>query len=303
MAVYARGYRPYEGAFHGPPAFLTIFREAYTTAYRSKGFWVIARLFLIWFVVWAIVLYAQVAQQEQIQQVTGRRPVEHAVYSARVLAETLRSFYGYGISVLTALLAMLVGSGLVADDLRTKALPLYLVRPLRPVDYVIGKALVLPGILAWMTLVPGLAFLLLVGFWQEPGKSWAFIADNMDVAGVVVKHFLVACASYVGLMLFLSSRTPRRGAVASLAAAVIFGGTMLYGLGSHIRGGGGDAFRMLSLPWNSIEGFVRHATRRPDSNFVRRLPDADGVLVVAALLLAVGLLAAYRRARSVEVAG
>jgi hypothetical protein len=309
MAVYARGYRPYASDFRGPAAFLTIWREGYRTAARSRGFRIIGILFLIWFVVWSIALYSQIAAREFLQ---GRMPVEPenaSAYSARVLSQNLASFYTVGISTLTALLAMLVGSGLIADDLRTRALTLYLVRPLRPVDYVLGKALVLPGILAWMTLAPGLAYLLLVAFWQEPGEEWTFLADNADVAGLVVRHFLVASASYVGLMLFLSSRTPRRGAVASLAAAVIFGGTMLHGVGSHVRGGGGDLFRMLSIPLNTIEGFARRAAEtddgfsRHDAHPERVFPDPEAAALVAVVLLVVGAWAAYRRARSVEVSG
>ena len=261
MAVYARGYRSYASEFKGPPAFLTIFREGYRSAFRSRGFRMIGIFFLVWFVIWAIVLYFQIAVVDEPQRRVPKAWLDYDGYSGMVLAQTLANFYAFGISILTALLAMLVGSGLVADDLRANALPLYLVRPIRPLDYVLGKALILPGILAHMTLLPGLAYLLLVSFWQPPGESWSFLAGHLDVAWVILRHFLVASASYVGLMMFLSSRSPRRGAVAALAAAVVFGGSMLYALGQEIPGSGGSAFRLLSLPANTIEGFMRHSLR------------------------------------------
>jgi ABC-type transport system involved in multi-copper enzyme maturation permease subunit len=51
-------------------------------------------------------------------------------------------------------LCVLVGSGLIAEDRRTNALELYLSRPLRLRDYVLGKLAVIGFFLAMVTIVP-----------------------------------------------------------------------------------------------------------------------------------------------------
>jgi hypothetical protein len=57
-------------------------------------------------------------------------------------------------------MAALVGSGLVADDRRTHALHIYFSRPVRRVDYMLGKGLALGLLLALVALVPSVLLLL-----------------------------------------------------------------------------------------------------------------------------------------------
>ena len=233
MTVFARGYRAYEGSYvRGHPA-LAIATEAMRWARSTKAFKRIAVFYLIWFVIWAFMLYLWVGTDlASFGERFGMALDTPQDYVLLVLKFVLSMFYG-GVALLTALLAIFVGAGLIADDLAAGALPLYLVRPIRGRDYVTGKALVVPGILLYAIVLPGLFFYLLVSLWQPPGEAWSFFFGNLEVLGRIGRHYLLAAMTYSGILLFLSSRTSRRGAVAIMAAAVVLGGVMVSGLSEH----------------------------------------------------------------------
>ena len=307
MAVYARGYRTYSGGFRGAPAAWTIYREGYSMAFRSTGLRVIGVLFLIWFVIWGAQLYFTLGSVDAFQEAVQRAPssLREKLTPAKLLIQTL-SIFSSGVGILTALLVFLLGAGLISDDLRTRALSLYLVRPIRAHDYVLGKALIIPRILVWTCLLPGLAYYLLVGLWRPPGESVAWMRDNLDVVWMIVQHFLIAATSYTGLMLFLSSRTDRRGAVMGIAAAILFAGTMLAGVLGRLEGVGAFA-KYLGLPVNTVAGIARAAVtnadtgRRHTRRILESMPEASTALWLGVALLVLGLWCAWRRARTVEV--
>lgn len=301
MTVYARGYRAYGGAFTTSPAALAIAREGVERVWRSRAFRRIAVLYLVWFVIAAFVLYLAIGMGLPMFGV-GNAPRTPEQLTVLMLDTVLRIFYT-GVAYLTALLAIFVGSGLIADDLAAGALPLYLVRPLRAADYVLGKALVLPIVLLWAVLVPGFLLYLVAGFWQPPGETWPFLTTHLETPLRVVEHYLIAAASYTGLVLLSSSRSPRRAAVAVLSAAMIFGGVLLQGVAmeSRIAGGLGDAMRFAGLPLDSTAPFVRALRATRGRSVSAALPSSESVYVLAGSLLALGLFFAWRRARSVEI--
>jgi len=301
VTVYARGYRTYDGSLRAPPAALAIAYEGAGRVLRSRAFRRIGTLYLLWFAICAVMLYLSVGMGQTLFR--GVRIAETPeAFALLSLDWVLRLFYT-GVSYVTALLAVFVGSGLIADDLHTGALPLYLVRPLRAWDYVVGKALVLPVVLLGALLVPGLFLWTITGMWRPPGETWPFLVAHLDVAGRVVEYYLVTAAAYTGLTLLLSSRSPRRAAVAILAAAVIFGGVLLQivGIELHARGVIGDALRLAGLPHDTTAPFIRATPSFGHGHSRAFLPSPEAVRVLAACLFAVGLFFAWRRARSVEV--
>ena len=304
MTVHARGYRAYEGPRPFASPALAIARESIATAWKRKSFRRIAILYLVWFAFASFLLYmAAGVGMEGILDLMGmrRRGAASPDLLLDVLNHLLRIFYA-GVGFLTALFAIFAGAPLVADDIGANAFPLYLVRPIRPLDYVLGKFLVLPAVLAVALLLPGVAFYVLAGVWHPPGESWAFLAGNLSVLGRVVEHWLLASAAYGGLMLLLSSRSPRRGLVAVLAGAVIFGGALLRGAGRalHVRGVPGELLGLADITQDTTAVFVR-ADPISARFAAHGLPSADAVRLGAAVLLLLGLYLAWRRVRSVEV--
>jgi len=81
-----------------------------------------------------------------------------------------------------SLLTALVGPGLIAPDLANNALPLYLARPIRKRDYIVGKLLVLVGMMSVLTWVPLLLLFALQSALQGP----AWLAANLRIAAGIV---------------------------------------------------------------------------------------------------------------------
>jgi len=286
---------------------LTIAGEGLRIALKRKAFKRIGIFYVIWFSMCTFFLYMVFGThlgrfmemfEKGLEGVEGAPPDLAVVALDRILI----TFYSV-VSLLTALLAIFIGAGLVADDLDAGALPLYLVRPIRPWMYVAGKALVLPGIFLVAIVLPGLLFYLIVGLWQPPGRSWSFLSGHLEVVVAILEHYVLATAAYTGLMLFLSSRTPRRPAAAVMGAVTIFGGVLLGHLarGAVVQGRLASIFLLADLPKSAVTPFLwrtRAATKPVDWE---RLASHPAILAVALAVLVLGLVATWRRLRSVEV--
>lgn len=99
-------------------------------------------------------------------------------------------------------LVMLVGPDLISQDLRFNALPLYLSRPLRRVDYFLGKFGVIATFLLGVMLVPALlAYLIGLAFSLDP----TVLRDTWRVLAASAAFSLIVAASTGLLMLALSS--------------------------------------------------------------------------------------------------
>jgi len=95
-----------------------------------------------------------------------------------------------------------VGPGLVADDLKTRALPIYFARPIRPRSYVLGKGLVVAVFVGLVTIVPNL---LALGMGTLITDGLASFARTALLAGHLVLVGLGTMIVTASLMLVLSS--------------------------------------------------------------------------------------------------
>ena len=84
-----------------------------------------------------------------------------------------------------------IGPGLIADDLKSRALPIYFARPLQPLTYLTGKWMVAAAFIAVVTLVPNLVSLI-VGTLMTGGAGSA--GQTLALAGQL-------CLSGAGLMI------------------------------------------------------------------------------------------------------
>ena len=100
------------------------------------------------------------------------------------------------------MLTLLVGPDLISQDLRFNALPLYFSKPLRRIDYFIGKLGIIAAFLLAVTLVPAfLAYVVGLGFSLDP----ATLRDTWRVPAASAAFSLVVAASAGLLMLAFSS--------------------------------------------------------------------------------------------------
>jgi ABC-type transport system involved in multi-copper enzyme maturation permease subunit len=75
------------------------------------------------------------------------------------------------------LISSIVGAGLIAKDLRSNALEIYLTKPITPVDYVVGKLAVIFVFITLVTFVPALlVYLTAVAVWPGfLGATWPIL--------------------------------------------------------------------------------------------------------------------------------
>lgn len=298
MAIYERGYRPYAGTFGTMPGWWIVAREGWSVASKQKGVRWLGLLVLLLASGVCVFLFVNMGVQQLVGEHIKREEVNFSEMSAGLLAQAHWTFYEFS-TLLTFFIGIMVGCGLVSDDMRSRALTLYLVRPISRTSYVIGKALVLPAVFFVLGLLPGLMLWFLVGLWQPPGETMSFLAANADVAWRAVDHFLIMAGSVTGLMLLLSSWTPRRGAAMGLGAAFALLGAVLARIGTLLPGILGELGGGLHIVRNAMRDLrVAGAPHRA----LRWLPSHRAILVITVLLLIVGIFAVAWRARTTEVA-
>ena len=309
MTVHARGYRPFTGAVRTRgPRFVTIFRQGYADATRGRGFRVFQVIVLVIFVLIAILLNFQVSVGRGLGSLPRRgTPIPSDAELARTgLATALMWFHTIAMFPVV-LLTLFVGAGLVADDLRTRALPLYLVRPVTPFDYFLGKWLVPVAVLAVNVLAPGLGIVLMAAVLRPSGESTAFLAEQGDIVGTLLAHFAVLALVYASVVILVSAAAKRRGAAIIAGALVFIGGSIVggginEGISEEMEGVPGDVARALSPMGDAfrvLDDGIGHLAVGVETGSSGT--GADGVYVAAAVLLALCAFVVMRRARTTEV--
>ncbi len=124
--------------------------------------------------------------------------------------------------ILSMILVLLVGPDLISQDLRFHALPLYLSRPLRRIDYLVGKLGVIAAFLGLVVIVPCvLAYALGLLF----SLDLTIVRDTWRVLLASIAYGLVIIVSAGTLVLALSSlsRNSRHVALFWLVLWVVSG--------------------------------------------------------------------------------
>ncbi len=187
-----------------------------------------------------------------------------------------------------SLMAAVVGGGLVADDLHSMALTLYLSRPITRADYLAAKAAVLAPLVAMVSILPQVVTALaapLLGLFP-----WDIA---LRALGTSVAVGLLPVGFYTAVTLLLSSLTARRGYAAAGVFAVTFGLTIP---AEVLSGALGNPSALYISPWEDYLAVARAA-------FGARGPSVDWGPALAILLgaTALGALATYLRLRTAEV--
>jgi len=189
------------------------------------------------------------------------------------------------------ILAALAGPGLVAPDLTNNALPLYFSRPLSRFDYVVGRLLVLVGLLSPVTWIPGLLLFAM----QSGMAGWSWFAANWRLgAGLLVG--LGAWTLLVSLVALASSAYIRWRIVAGALVLAFF--FVLTGAAQIVR-------QILRTEWSVLMDPGNLMYRVWCSLLGVELPDeGPGALACGLALVAMGLLLSWvleRKLRPVEV--
>jgi ABC-2 type transport system permease protein len=207
MPIYDQGYRRYEarGALR-QVRFWPITREALRLILTKRAFLGLLALSFLPFVVRVIQVYIVTRFPE-----AGRvLPVD-----GRLFGQFLSTQIGF-----TILLSIFGASGLIANDLRTGAILVYLSRPLTRRDYVLGKLGVPLALNLAVTLVAGLG-LYAVSLSLAPDQ---FFQWELAWIGPAIVVYSLAISLFVSLLSLAISALSRSARVAGLAFfGLIFG--------------------------------------------------------------------------------
>ncbi len=185
MAVYDHGYKGYDGPLMPARSrFLVISRYGLREVFAS-------RLFLAFFAfcfAWPLVLLGAMYLRYNAEALTLIN-LDSADLLEFVQVNTwfFQNLFLRVQLYLAFIVVLVVGPSLVSADLRNRAMPLYLSRPLTRTDYVLGKLVVLGVLVSAITWAPGL--LLFVIQASLGGREWLLehwrVAPSMVVVSVV----------------------------------------------------------------------------------------------------------------------
>jgi hypothetical protein len=128
----------------------------------------------------------------------------HGVARHHVWSLLLLTFFRVPQAVLMVLLVGMIAPPLISQDFRSRAFLLYFSRPITPLEYACGKAIVIWGYLAAVTTLPALV-MYVVGVLLSPSISVVF--DTWDIPLRVLAASGVLLIPTTSLALFFSSLT------------------------------------------------------------------------------------------------
>jgi ABC-2 type transport system permease protein len=166
MAVYKRRYTPYAGSLTPEwSRFFVLTRYAFAELFKSRFFVILLILSLVPVLFFAGYIF--IANNKTVQLLLPMGPADLFSVAARyftiiMIVQTQAAF----------LLNCWVGPVLVAGDLTSGALPLFLSRPFSRADYVLGKLSVLGLLLSGVTWIPTLLLFSLQAGLARNGWIW-----------------------------------------------------------------------------------------------------------------------------------
>jgi len=204
MPVYEQTYRRYEARQPlRTVRFWPITREALRLLLSKWAFLGLVVLCWLPFLGFAIYVWARTQFGQIADGMASALPSGGAIFS---------TYFSFQVR-LALLLTTFGGAGLVANDLRTGAILVYLSRPLTRRDYVVGKLCVLLALNLAVTLLPGL-LLYGVACALAPGQ---FVTLELAWLGPAIALHAVVLSLSLSLPMLAVSALSRSGRVAGLA--------------------------------------------------------------------------------------
>ena len=232
MPIFDQGYQHWQGELSGHGSrWLAVARHGVRAQLQNR--FVRLLLFVAWMpalaLVTALTVWGLLEQQAESVITFLQRLLPPEVISQprdyRTALWTVAFTYFFKAELVCSLfLVMIVGPNLVSRDLRFNALPLYLSRPVRRIDYFFGKLGVIGFFLAATVIVPAVgAYALGVAFSLDLGV----IRDTHHLLWGGVLYGLVITVACGTLMLALSALSRRSIYVGIAWAGFIFLSHML----------------------------------------------------------------------------
>jgi ABC-2 type transport system permease protein len=184
------------------------------------------------------------------------------------------------------------GSGLIADDIRSNALQLYLSRPVTRTQYAAGKFAILATALALVTWLPAMLLLIVQVLFAG---SVSFLLSNIYLVPAISLFSIIEIIVASFIMLALSSVSKSRWFVAVMYAGIGFFSHAVFAATRVATGG--TAFSWISVFANLIQ--VGDMIFRLPPRFGGTPPAVSAIAL--ALIIATAVVVLSRRIRAVEV--
>jgi ABC-2 type transport system permease protein len=211
MPIFDQGYQHWQGRLSGHAwRWLTVTRQGVRAQMKNRFTRVILLFALLPSLALALALVAWGLLEQQADFI---RPLFAFLNFPREMMQDPRAFrhpvwnaaFHFFFSVemfFSMILVLLVGPGLISQDLRFNAVPLYFSRPLRRIDYFLGKLGVIGFFLGMVAIVPAVfAYVLGVLF----SLDLSVVKDTWRLLAASVAYGAVVVVSAGTLMLALSS--------------------------------------------------------------------------------------------------
>jgi ABC-type transport system involved in multi-copper enzyme maturation permease subunit len=254
MPIHDQSYRRYKGARESARSAWTVIAIAGIRSFLARR--VMLMILIVSWVQLVVKLLGFYLSENIAQAATFFGPS----------TKTFRDFFDIQ-NFFVFLIAIYVGSGLIAQDRRANALQIYLSKPLTRLEYIAGKMSILVAFLLFVTWVP--AMMLLIGQ-------------------------IVLSGSFAFALLALSSLTTSTRYVAVMFAGVMFFTEAIYGTLRAITGSSAVSWVSFSASLAQVGDAIFRVPLRYDTPVIVSL-------IVLVALVAVSVSVLERRVRGVEV--
>jgi len=210
-------YRNYDGPLEPPVnRWWAIAKMSMRLSIKKKGFWVWSVISAYWYLILLAVFYFVDSGSQAVAASGQQNPFfKNIVWKDQFLN-------GFATAqLLMFVLALMLGSGAIANDNRANALLVYLSKPCSKLDYVIGKWL---GIFVLISLVSAVPSLIFYGYCLLSYRSYGFVSQDPWLIFRLLGMVLIPGFFHASVSLGISSLFQQgRLAGATYAAFYFFG--------------------------------------------------------------------------------
>lgn len=203
MPIFDQGYQHWNGPLTGHSwRWLAVARHGVRTTLKGRvvklmllAAWVPALALVVVLALWGLLEQQAESVLAFMKQVLPPEVVAHPSEYRKAVWAIVYSFFYKAELACAVFLVLVVGPNLISRDLRFNALPLYFSRPLRRIDYFLGKLGVIGFFLAATTIVPA-------------AVAYVFgVAFSLDLGVLRDTHWLLWNGTLYGLIITVSAGT------------------------------------------------------------------------------------------------
>ena len=223
MPISEKGYAHWQGAFIDRKfAWWPITRLAVRLAFKKKGFKFafVGSLVPAFFYLAGIYISERLEDFQFMMRGSNRFLEVNPAY--------FRTYFtGDFLLFMMVIIMVIGGAGLIADDLKYNALQLYFARPLHKKDYFLGKVFTIFFFLMFLTLVPGLIFIIMKLIFAG---SFKFLTTYPWLPFSVVLYSLALTLFFSFYTLLVSSLSKNRRYVSILLILIYIFSDVFFGI-------------------------------------------------------------------------